>query len=175
MRSILASVFLLAAASAQSTPWPAINTWKNFRLDLTFYQWKDGQETPTLIPSDSATLLVNGDNGGRMRTLIRFPYGVFGTVQADEVLNFNTSTEKVWMPFADYCQQESLASLPINFTKIVYDLFDEKARFNIYEPDAKHPFDVSPLWVFHTRKILSEDIGLIWFYFDQANGNLKWI
>lgn len=144
-------------------------------MDLTFYEWEGGNATDiTPVPSDSATLLINGD-GGRMRSMIRFPYGVFGTVQADEVLNFNTSLEKTWMPFADYCYQESLESLPLNFTKMVSDLFDEKARFTIYEPEGAHPFDISPMWVFHTRKILSKDVGKMWFYFDQVSGDLKWM
>lgn len=64
----------------------------------------------------------------------------------------------------------------MNFTKFIYDLFDEQANTTTYDPNGTHTFDqTSNLWVFHTREVFSAEIGRMYFYFDQATGDLKWM
>ena len=57
----------------------------------------------------------------------------------------------------------------------MYDLFDETKRVTAYDPNATHTFDKTPLYTFYTRRILAANTGRVFFYFDQAFGNLKWI
>lgn len=73
------------------------------------------------------------------------------------------------------CYNGSLAGVPINFKQLMYDLFDETKHVTAYDPNATHSFDKTPLYTFYTRRILTSNSGRVFFYFDQAFGNLKWI
>ena len=87
--------FLLAALAStvlsQATPWPIINTWKNYRLDLTAFEW-DGNETLAPVADTSHIVLMNSDLG-RVRILSQYRYQMFGVIESDFVLDFNKSIE----------------------------------------------------------------------------------
>ena len=77
-------------------------------------------------------------------------------------MDFNKQMGRYHFDFGGMCSEYSLQSIPINFTQLVMDMFNETKHVNIYEPNATHLFDNdTALHVFHTRKIFSGDIGKI--------------
>ncbi|TNV75917.1 hypothetical protein FGO68_gene7337 [Halteria grandinella] len=170
------TISLLLATSANAEPWPKINTHTNYLLDLTYHRLVPSENRTIPLPHDHTTVLMNGDKG-RIRLISQFPSGNFGVLGDEKVLDFTHSREQYRFSFGGVCKPDmSLAAIPINFTQMVQDMFNETKRFNIYDTNATYNFDNStPLWVFHTRKIFSADMGRFFFYFEQATGDLKWI
>lgn len=89
--SIILLAGLATSVLSQATPWPIINHWKNYRLDVSTYYW-DGNETLTPNSDNNFIALMNADMG-RMRILSQFRYQIFGIIESDFVLDFNKSIE----------------------------------------------------------------------------------
>jgi len=119
-------------------------------------------------------VLVNSDNS-RLRYYSNFRYQMFGIIESDALLDFNKSVEHVHVPFKEICYIGSLESIPINFKQLMQDLFDETKNLTYYDPNATHSFDKTPQHVFYTKRIFSANVGRVFFYFEKAFGNLKWI
>ena len=87
MKSLLISLASLSLVAA-ADPWPTISTRNNFRVDFDYYSWAGDNSTVTQrLPDNRATWLVNAD-GGRMRTIVHYRYGVYGIVSLDTVVDF---------------------------------------------------------------------------------------
>ena len=126
-------------ALGQAT-WPPINTWHNFSMGMTFYQWAGGNATDiTVIPDFSATMLVDSLKS-RMAVYFKHRYDLFGIIEGVELIDFANQIWKRQVPFTQSCQQEDLG-LPMNFTKFISDLFDPNKTTTVYDVNGTHTFD----------------------------------
>ena len=111
-----------------------------------------------------------------MHTITRYQYPPFGQVEMEATVDYTKQTEKLWIPFQEVCVQIDNIQLPLNFTKFIYDLWDEQSNTLVYASELNYTMgNLIPYYVFHTRRIFSSVVKRIFFFFSQDSGELEYM
>jgi hypothetical protein len=137
----------LAASSHVVTSdngWPDIKLYTTFKTSVEVYTW-DGK-TLTSFKDIKADAKVDGDrNKAAVSAKVTVP--IFGTIDAQAVVDFTTGQAIEYVPFLGLCQHTPL-NHTLNLKEYLKKAFDPAGGITKYIGESPAPFDGTNMWKF---------------------------
>jgi hypothetical protein len=149
MQKILAVALLAALATANTVVtadngWPDITLYDTFKTSVSMWSW-DGK-TLVSLKDITANLKVDADRN-KVYSAAKVTVPIFGTIDAQAVIDFTTGQALEYVPFLGLCQHTPL-NHTLNLKEYLKKAYDPAGGITQYDGEASAPFDSTKMYKF---------------------------